>query len=274
MDEQIPQQQTVSGISGGGELSLYQYFTASPLFAGFNDFAGSDRKIFLAEYTSMSSALKNYLSSTETAVNISTVGLSYRLEDNQVYLMAAAIRELITGKIFIKDFPFNLSSKLGIDDIKAGEIANKIISQTFGPIIEDVKRIQRNKFPDKIQQLQKETAKPETLTQPAARPIEPRQSQTPAQQFITNDQRPTTYNKPPIPTADVPTAEVRPQQPLQRPQPPRLEVQLPNESADNRPPIRPQNIAENAQKSLEEELEKVASVIDLRSGPKNQNNNE
>jgi len=233
MDTQTLPQQTVSGISGGGELSLYQYFTASPLFAGFNDFGGNDRKIFMAEYASMSSSLKNYLSSTETAASIATVGSNYRLEDNQVYRMAATIRELITGKIFIKDFPVTLSSKLGVDDLKAGEIANKIISQSFGPIIEDVKRIQRNKFPDKIQQLQKET-KPETLTQPTAKPIEPRQAPTPAQQ-LNNDQQLMTDDKRPI----IKPTEVKPQ----------LKI---NE----------------AQRSLEEELKKVASVIDLRNKPK------
>lgn len=242
MDEQIIPQQTVSGISGGGELSLYQYFIASPLMAGFNDFTGSDRKIFLAEYVNLSLSLKNYLSSTETAISVSAIGLNYQLEDSQVYLLAATIRELLTGKIFIKDFPTTLSSKLGIDDTKAGEIANKLISQSFGPIIEDLKRIQRSKFPEKIMELQKET-RPTGLNQPSAKPLETKPQQLASKQQATSDK----FKIPDLDSLDL----TRDKQPVVRPNSPQV-------TAEN---------GDTAKKSLEEELQKVASVIDLRNKP-------
>src|SRR3990167_8900680 len=171
MDEQITSQQNISlsGISGGGEIDIYTYFTASPYFAGFDSYESPERKIFLSSFRSLSPSLREFLSSDTTASTIFTTGQSYNLDDNQIFTLAKAVRELLLGKIFIKDFPLTLSSKLGIDDIKAGEIANKIISKSFGPIIEDVKRIQRSKFPDKIMQMQKES-RPEGLNQASAKP--------------------------------------------------------------------------------------------------------
>ncbi len=250
MDPQTTPQQTFSGITGGGEISLYQYFIASPLFAGFKDPNGNDRKIFLSQYIDFSPSLKNYLASTETATVILSTAQNYELDDGQTYQIAATIRELLTGKVFIKDFPITLSSKLGIDDIKAGEIVNKIISQSFGPIIEDLKRVQRSKFPDKIMQMQKE-ARPEGLNQASAKPAPIK-----------------TDVEPPKPT------EVQPQRSI--PQPSALQQMrpiIPQGPKLPRPEVESQRPPEDgngnkAQKSLEEELEKVANVIDLRNKPK------
>ena len=266
-------QQTVSGIPGGGELSLYQYFTASPLFAGFNDFSGVDRKLFLTDYTNMSVALKNYLSSTETATNISTLGLDYQLDDSQISHIATAIRELILGKIFIKDFPMTISSRLGIDDIKAGEIANNIISKSFGPIIEDLKRIQRIKFPDKITQMQKE-AQPPTLTRPSARPDLPLQPAKPAGPNL-EVQLP---NKPDI-AAPISVRPAPLQTPSLPPKPAQIESQRPpsfQNPSSQKPKMEfkvPDLSGIKNEDSLEKELEKVANVIDLRARPKNQTDN-
>lgn len=192
--------------------SIYHYFVASPVFAGFGDFNSPERILFLDNLSKVSSSLKNYLTSSDTTELIFSLGKEAGCDDGQISEIGVLIRGVLTGKIFIKDFPTTISSNLGIDDIKAGELANKLISKSFGPIIEDVKRIQRSKFPEKIMQLQKE-GRPTGLNQ----------------------------TKPPIQASPMPD-------PRQPPQTPATEVK----------PL-------EAQKSLEEELEKVASVIDLRN---------
>ena len=294
MDPQIIPQQTVSGISGGGELSLYQYFTASPLFADFKDFNSPERKIFLSAYAGMSQGLKNFLASTETATSISSVGLSYSLDDNQVSKVAGTLRELIMGNIFIKDFPITVSSKLGIDDIKTGEIVNKIVSKSFGPIIEDVKRIQRSKFPDKVMAMQKEAqpaglspkpsvseeAKNMPLNQPSARQdvqsVRPLVPPPPPSVPLTTapvpqQARPVTPpqmtpNRPPL---QMSRSEDRGSSIVPQSRPPR-----PVEFGQNKPQFKVLDLGslggstldpKNTNKSLEEELEKVAGVIDLRA---------
>lgn len=262
-------QQNFSGVSGGGELSLYQYFIASPLFAEFKDFNGNDRKLFLSDYSNMPPAVKNFFASTETATTISSVGLNYQLDDNQVSAIAGALRELLIGKIFIQDLPMTVSSKLGIDDVKAGAIVNSIVSKSFAPIMEDLKRIQRSKFPDKIMQLQKGSrpeglsAKPSApagvnnvpLNQPtrintpqSSQPKPPVQStpqpqQAPVSSTVRPPAAPSVSVRPPLPPPSQPRPALPPQQPqpVQAPLPPKPAFQpAPSPApapAPQRPPV-------------------------------------
>ncbi|MDP3696664.1 MAG: hypothetical protein Q8R55_01375 [Candidatus Taylorbacteria bacterium] len=323
MDEQTVSQQNISlsGISGGGEIDIYTYFTASPYFAGFTSHNSPDMKVFLGLYQTLPDSLRQFIASDVTASTIFTTGQSYDLDDEQIFILAKSIRELVVGNIFIKDFPTTMSSRLGIDDIKAEELVNKIISKSFGPIIEDVKRIQRSKFPDKISQIQKES-RPTGITQPGARPLPPRPEipsleVEPRKSLEVQPQKP--ENRPlaqpqtvrPPPQMPPPTSQSQGQEA----KPPYLEAQLPsNRSVESiRPPrpeagemgearlkeaarpevgeARPERAAQpttaprsdlpgrtdlnngiksqDAQKSLEQELEKVANVIDLRNKSNN-----
>lgn len=196
---------------------LYEYFIASPYMADFDDLNSNEHKIFLGSYSNFPMSLKTFIAASQTANVIYAIGKEYNLKDSKISQLSSSVRELVTGKIFIQDFPAALSLKLGLDNTKTGEMTNKLISKSFAPIIEDVKRIQRSKFPEKIMQLQKE-GRSEGLTKP--------------------------------PLADV--------QPPKKP-----EVKIPNLGE----PITKED-DRSARKSLEEELEKVASVIDLRSNPK------
>ncbi|OGM99640.1 MAG: hypothetical protein A3B91_03870 [Candidatus Yanofskybacteria bacterium RIFCSPHIGHO2_02_FULL_41_29] len=276
MDEQITSQQNISlsGISGGGEIDIYTYFTASPYFAGFDSYESPERKIFLSSFRSLSPSLREFLSSDTTASTIFTTGQSYNLDDNQIFTLAKSVRELLTGKIFIKDFPITLSSKLGIDDIKAGEIADKLISKSFGPIIEDLKRIQRNKFPDRISQMQKETV-PEKLTQPTARPVTSREAPTPAQALQeTSDKKQTISAEPRQPFASSfrpppsPPPDLKAKSSFQtKPEPVKAPAQNVFKIPDLGQSVSPES-KDKDKKSINDELEKIANVIDLRSQEK------
>lgn len=233
---------------------LYEYFIASPYMADFGDLNSSEHKIFLGSYSNLAPVLKNFLAAGQTASAIYNIGKEYDLGDGKISKIGATIRNLALGNIFIKDLPMVISSSLGIDDTKAGEISNKIISKSFGPIMEDFKRIQRSKFPEKIMQLQKE-GRPGGLTQTRP-PVQASPAPSPQQSPRT------------------PATEVKPLDSIQKP-----EFKIPDlgpfDSAQGKQPAvrqsSPQVTKENgnnAQKSLEEELEKVASVIDLRTKPK------
>ncbi|MDO8496591.1 MAG: hypothetical protein Q7S43_04070 [bacterium] len=232
--------------------SIYHYFVASPMFAGFGDLNSQERVYFLQDFSKTSLNLRNYLTSADTVELIFSVGKDSELDDSQISELGILIRELLTGKIFIKDFSIALSSRIGIDDIKAGGIANKIISQSFAPIIEDVKRIQRSKFPEKITQLQKE-GRPAGLNQAKPPPLESR-GEAP--------RLPAQLPKPPM--MDIRPNPAPTPQPQQRPEfkipdlAPKIEVKPQSKEGGNQ-----------VQKSLEDELEKVANIIDLRNKSEN-----
>ena len=299
--------------------AIYHYFIASPMYAGFGDLVSPERMHFLENLRTASPALKNYLTSSDTVELIFSVGKEYDFRDIQITELGVLVRELLAGNIFLKDFPMTVSSKLGIDDIKAGKIVNELVSKSFGPIIEDVKRIQRSKFPDKVMAIQKE-AQPAGLTQPMARrePVEPArpdspqvashgepvESVRPLMSPVTAIPTPSQpksikhldQSNPQIPPPSVRPSTPQPQQTL-RPESsrPLFQSNTPGLALKERqfkipdsglglqnsppPPVNPGNFPQphsgqsgvstdrpkEAQRSLEEELAKVANIIDLRA---------
>lgn len=233
---------------------LYEYFIASPYMANFDDLNSNEHKLFLGSYASFTTTLKNYIAAGQTAGVIYNTGKEYNLDDSKISQIGALIRDLVTGNIFIKDFPITISSKLGIDNIKAGEIANKIISQSFGPIVEDVKRIQRSKFPDKISQIQKDS-RPAGLTRPGSGEARPREgaAQPTARPLPPHDVQPQQKPQVPPPVQPAPQSPPPPirQAPLQTPPQPPSNLTSPQQTG----PITysgPQNIRPIPQRPSEE----------------------
>lgn len=64
--------------------------------------------------------------------------------------MARLIRDVVIRDIFIGDIPKEISDRLGVDQTLAREIANLIISQLFTPIIEDIKKVQNERYPGRL----------------------------------------------------------------------------------------------------------------------------
>lgn len=311
LEGDISIENTFSDVIGIAKLSespdsIYHYFVASPMYAGFGNLNSPDRLYFLDYINSASPALKNYLTSADTVEVIFSTGKEHDLEDHQITDLGILIRELLTGKVFIQEFPTTMALKLNIADNIAGEIANKLISQSFVPIIEDIKRLQRSKFPDKIQQLQKQSQQPQILTQQPS-------PQTNNPQPLTRNQssqqsNPSQANTVPQTNSATPVfqqpQQVRPQA-ANTPNP----VTPPQSQTQNRPPLsmppRPVSIPQPekiipvtnqtttkippdlsalgtigivgktsspqspADKAFETALEKVAGVIDLRNSSEN-----
>lgn len=322
-------------------LTAYQYFIASPYFAGFSTADSEAMVSFTKYYSNLPQTLKNFLVSEETATSLVLVGIEYELKDREISTIAEFLRRLVLGEIFVQDLPQKVSSELNINLERTQSIMNKIISQTFVPIIEDLKRIQRTKFPDRIIEMQKESRpqglnqnqqeikaeqKPEQKTEPNI----PTPPKPPAMPFAAKTEPPKVPpqdmappQKPPIPplpqqkapmqpqaqtsppqigpkpqTQSSPTEIPRPQQgplapkplnpedkkeEIKTPPPIPLTPQQPKLDSVQKPqfkipdiglnqPVSSENGDKNgskAQKSLEDELEKVASVIDLRNKSEN-----
>ncbi len=157
-------------------ITSYQYFISSPYFAGFKNSDTPESKAFFEIYGRLPESVKNFISSEDTATAITLAGLKYELQEPQISKAAQLVRDVVLGNIFIKDFPSTLASQSNIDENKAAEVVNYIVSQSFTPIIEELKRIQRNKFPEKIAQIQKESSTvqkpdiPKPLTVPSPLP--------------------------------------------------------------------------------------------------------
>ena len=62
------------------------------------------------------------------------------------------VRDVLLGDLFIGDTSATISQKLNMDPQTAQQIRDKIVKELFAPAIEDIKKIQREKFPDRVAQ--------------------------------------------------------------------------------------------------------------------------
>ncbi len=125
---------------------LLEYINSSPFYAGFDLEEKSTRMKFLRNYEILSVKLKELLVSEITAAKVGKLSQNYHLSTNQIILLAMIIRYVIAGNLFIGDMPAQISSKLGVDQNTAVEIARTIVSQLFAPAIDDIKKLQLQKF--------------------------------------------------------------------------------------------------------------------------------
>ena len=79
-----------------------------------------------------------------------TILKNFNLNKEQISEVTKIIRDILLGDASLNSMPSLISSKLNIDQSTSVQIANKIVNELFGPAIEDIKKLQTPKFPEKI----------------------------------------------------------------------------------------------------------------------------
>lgn len=107
----------------------------------------NDLEGFISRTLALPQILGRILTNFSTAEFIEEkLGVVFGLNTNQKKEIARIIRDVILADIYIGDMPAQISSKLGVDQSMATEIARAIVSQLFAPVIEDIKKLQLQKF--------------------------------------------------------------------------------------------------------------------------------
>lgn len=228
----------------------------------------NDIKLYMDKFQYLSEPAQKLMFDFSTAEFIEEkLGPAFDMDAYQKVEVTEVVRDIVLGDIFIGDMVKETQRKLEVDENRAKDVASMIVAQLFPPAIESIKRTQRFKFPLKIKELaQGQQGKPtqpiqQPLTQPTARPLVPPSVRPEALPKI--EVRPQSAPLQPLPNLNM--SDIKPQnpnpQPLSRPQ-----FKIP----DIGQPVTKENggaQSQDAQKSLEQELEKVANVIDLRNKP-------
>lgn len=81
-----------------------------------------------------------------------TLAQEQNLVDSQSADISRIVRDIILGDLFAGDMTRTISDKLGTDQQTAQQIRDKIVKELFAPTIEDIKKIQREKFPERVGQ--------------------------------------------------------------------------------------------------------------------------
>jgi len=142
-----------------------QYFRASPYFAQLDQESGQFRVSYFEQLdTTLPKPLRTFLLAPETAEQIVQVATSFGLHENQMGALARIVRQIVTGHLFIKDLPAALIKNLVLEKEGATAITAEIIKTLFASVLDDIKRVQQERFADRLhelaQQKNKNTAAP------------------------------------------------------------------------------------------------------------------
>lgn len=102
---------------------------------------------YIRRVSSLPKSVRNILMDTSTAEFIEeNLGPTFNLNNEQKVKITRTIRDILLGDAPLNSMPGLISSKLNIDQSSAVQIANKIVSDLFGPAIEDIKKLQTERF--------------------------------------------------------------------------------------------------------------------------------
>ncbi len=121
-------------------------FDFIPYFVDNSKTPGFDWERFQDKIDELSENLYNLLVDEKTADFVGSLARRYAQLNVQGPDIARIIRDVVLADVYIGDMPTQISSKLGIDQNMATEIARAIVSQLFAPVIDDIKKLQLQKF--------------------------------------------------------------------------------------------------------------------------------
>lgn len=126
-----------------------------------NYFAEYIRRVFL-----LPESIRNILTDDSTAEFIEDkLGANFNLSPQNKIEITRIIRDVLLGDLSLNTVSDSISVKLNINEDTAAQITNKIVIELFQPAIEDIKKMQKEKFsnqsggiarnPEPIQSLKK-----------------------------------------------------------------------------------------------------------------------
>ncbi len=125
---------------------LEKYFQFSPFFIDSTSMSDLAWEKLQDKIDSLPQSLANLLTNNKTSEFIEALTQKYAQFNTQGPDIARIIRDVVIADIYIGDMPAQISSKLGVDQNTSLEIARAIVSQLFAPVIEDIKKLQLQKF--------------------------------------------------------------------------------------------------------------------------------
>lgn len=97
-------------------------------------------------------SLYNLMVDNKTSLFVESLTQKYIQLSVQGPDVARLIRDVVIADVFLGDMPQEIQRRLGLDPATAREVANLIVSQLFAPILEEIKQVHRQKFPNRIAQ--------------------------------------------------------------------------------------------------------------------------
>lgn len=108
------------------------------------------REDFYAKVRITPGPVLDILFGTDTPTKIEKICSNHGLDPEQSAKLSRLIREVLIGDVFVGDMPLKISQNLGLEPALAKQLSNSIIANLFAPALDDIKSIQRQKFPGRV----------------------------------------------------------------------------------------------------------------------------
>ena len=126
--------------------STQQDFLLSPYWVDGLGTPGLGWEKFQDKIDTLSKNLYDILIDEKTTDFVKSLIQKYAQLNAQGPDVARIIRDVVLADVYIGDMPAEISKRLGVDQNLALEISRAIVSQLFAPVIEDIKKLQLQKF--------------------------------------------------------------------------------------------------------------------------------
>lgn len=131
---------------------LLQYFQYSPFFVDAEMMSDLAWEKLQDKIDKIPISLYNLLVDSKTSEVIEGLNKKYIQLSVQGPDVARLIRDVVIADVFLGDMPQEIQRRLGLDPAMAREVANLIVAQVFVPVLEELKQVHRQEFPNRISQ--------------------------------------------------------------------------------------------------------------------------
>ncbi|MBI2674369.1 MAG: hypothetical protein HYX22_01360 [Candidatus Yanofskybacteria bacterium] len=139
-----------------------------------------ERARFLKLFNDSPQMVKNLLTSLDTAEKIINTGKTFELDEFDTEALSFAVRKIAAGEVFIGGGVELIAHGVGLPSERAKNLLGLIVNEVFAPALEDIKKIQTAKFPQRFGAPSSVAAQTsQTQIRPPVKQPEPAQSDNP-----------------------------------------------------------------------------------------------
>jgi hypothetical protein len=131
-------------------ITYHQYLQFSPYFAQQDIEKGEERAEFFKLFNSLPQTVKNLLTSMNTAEKIINGGGTFGLDEFDIEAVSLAIRKIATGEIFVGNGANFIANETELPPERAKSLFSLIVKEVLAPALEDIKKIQTTRFPERF----------------------------------------------------------------------------------------------------------------------------
>lgn len=130
-------------------MSYPQYTQFSPYFAQQDIEKEEERLNFFRSFDVLPQTVKNLITSMDTAEKITNIGTTFGFDEFDTEGLAFAIRKIAAGEIFVGDSVDFIANEIELPRERAEILVSLIVNEVLTPAIDDIKKIQAAKFPQR-----------------------------------------------------------------------------------------------------------------------------